>query len=313
MIARTESSRVSSLPLPRVIVASTVLFLAGAFVGAVLQKAYGIGNLLRAAGIPYPSSAPPVPAGPVLVDIPPVDRGRLSLFILAGQSNMSGWAEIPKTQPIDSRIYLFGNDYRWREAVEPIDDAYQQIDKVSEDRGAGLGPSLAFATALRRHDPRLPIGLIPCARSATGIIQWQRDLSDRSLYGSCLKRARAASPMGRIAAVLFFQGETDAELKPRVRPYPADWALLFSQLVADWRHDLNDQKLPVVFAQLGAIPASVSYPGLEAVKAQQQSIKLPRVAMISTDDLPLLDGVHFTADSYREIGERFARAYRELQ
>jgi hypothetical protein len=293
--------------------ASIVVFAAGAFVGAVLQKSYGIGNLLRAAGIPYPSSAPPVPAGPANIEIPPEDQGRLSLFVLAGQSNMSGWAAVPLNQATDPRIYLFGNDYRWREAVEPIDDAYLQVDKVSEDRAAGMGPALAFATALVQHDPQLAIGIIPCARSASGIIEWQRNLSDRSLYGSCLKRARAASPMGEIASILFFQGENDAELNPKVRPRPAEWARLFSRLVAEWRHDLADSNLPVVFAQLGAIESSIAYPNLELVKAQQRSIDLPHVSMITTDDLPLLDGVHFTADSYRTIGERFAQAYRELR
>jgi hypothetical protein len=294
-------------------VVSSVVFVAGAFAGAVLQKTYGIGNLLRAAGVPYPHSAPSVPPGPVVVEIPPEDRGRLSLFILAGQSNMSGWAEVPKDQSTDSRIYLFGNDYRWREAVEPIDDAYLQVDKVSEDRGAGLGPSLAFATALLKRDPQLAIGLIPCAKSASGIVEWQRNLSDYSLYGSCLKRARAASPMGRVAGILFFQGENDAELNPRVRPRPAEWARLFTRLVADWRQDLADSNLPVVFAQLGAIEPSMAYPNLELVKTQQQSIDLPRVSMITTDDLPLLDGVHFTADSYRTIGERFAQAFGTLR
>jgi hypothetical protein len=291
--------------------AIVLAFAAGAFVGAVLQKRYGVGNLLRAAGIPYPSSAPSRDVGSVLIEIPAHDQGRLSLFILAGQSNMSGWGEVPLNQTVDRRIYLFGNDYRWREAIEPIDDGYLQVDKISEDRGRGFGPSLAFATALLQYDPQLAIGLIPCAKSASGIIEWQRNLSDRSLYGSCLKRARAASPMGRIAGILFFQGETEAERKPRVRPYPADWARLFSELVADWRKDFDDPILPIVFAQIG-IPESIAFPNLALVKAQQESIGLPRTAMITTDDLPLVDGVHFTTDSYRRIGERFARAYWEL-
>jgi hypothetical protein len=34
--------------------------------------------------------------------------------------------------------------------------------------------------------------------------------------------------------------------------------------------------------------------------------------MIATDDLPLKDEVHFTTDSYREIGRRFAEAYWQL-
>jgi hypothetical protein len=291
-----------------------VVFSTGAWTGAVLQKWYGIGNLLRAAGIPYPHTAPSSPQPPSYVDIPAHDRGRLSLFILAGQSNMSGWGEVPQQQTADSRIYLFGNDYRWREAIEPIDDGYMQIDAVSEVRGRGFSPSLAFATTLLRHDPLLRIGLVPCAKSATGIIEWQRNLSDASLYGSCLKRARAASTMGTVSGILFFQGETDAERDPRrVEPHPGEWAQLFTRLVADWREDLQDRSLPVVFAQLGNIPFSADYPGLHTVKAQQASVDLPRTAMITTDDLELVDGVHFTVDSFRIVGRRFAEAHRKME
>jgi hypothetical protein len=34
--------------------------------------------------------------------------------------------------------------------------------------------------------------------------------------------------------------------------------------------------------------------------------------MITTDDLPLADGVHFTTHSYQVIGERFAEAFFKL-
>src|SRR3990172_5531475 len=45
-------------------------------------------------------------------DIPVEFQGKLQLFILAGQSNMSGYGDLPSSalEP-DPRIYVFGNDY----------------------------------------------------------------------------------------------------------------------------------------------------------------------------------------------------------
>jgi len=294
----------------------SIVFLVGVLAGAVIQKTIGVGNVLRAVGIPYPTS---VPAGDPYVlstaEIPQAYRGQMSLFILAGQSNMVGWAPVPEEEKPDPRIYVFSNDYRWRVAREPIDDAYDQVDKVSEDRIAGYGPALAFAFASLERHPQAVIGLIPCAKNSSAIAQWQRNLSDQTLYGSCLKRARAASPMGHISGILFLQGETDAQdpvLYPQPEPRPFDWAPVFTAFITDLRNDLQEPELPVVFAQLGPDPLSQDFPNWEIVQEQQSSIDLPMTAMITTGDLPLLDGLHFTADSYRTIGRRFADAYWDL-
>ena len=228
---------------------------------------------------------------------------------------MVGWASVPEEERVDPRIYVFSNDYRWRVAAEPIDHAFNQVDKISEDQTAAFGPSLAFGLASLDRQPQVVIGLIPCAKDSSGIAQWQRNQSDQSLYGSCLKRARAASTMGQIAGVLFFQGETDAQnptLDPQPELHPFDWAQLFSAFITDLRQDLDEPDLPVVFAHLGSNPLSADFPNWQIVKEQQSSIGLPMTAMITTDDLPLMDGLHFTTDSYRIIGERFAETYWNL-
>jgi hypothetical protein len=293
-----------------------ITLLVGVMIGALVQKVFGFGNVLRTIGIPYPTSAPPAESAIVpAVDIPQVHRGQMSLFILAGQSNMIGWAPVPQGEKSDSRIYVFGNDYRWRIAREPIDDAYDQVDQVSEDDTVGFGPSLAFALASLDRYPQLVIGLIPCARNSSAIGQWQRDLSDQSLYGSCLKRARAASPMGQISGILFFQGETDALDSIQyadLEPNPTDWSRLFTVFITDFRRDLNTPYLPVVFAQLGPKTPPEAFANWDVVKEQQRSVQLPVTAMILTDDLPLMDGLHFTTESYRTIGKRFADAYWDL-
>src|SRR5688500_4593904 len=112
-----------------------ILFLAGTSTGALLHKKIGVGNILRCAGVPYPAAAPhSASPGKPVVDIPPAHKGKLSLFILAGQSNMVGWAPVPEDVVTDPRLYVFSNDYHWRVASDPVDDAYDQVDQVSLDR-----------------------------------------------------------------------------------------------------------------------------------------------------------------------------------
>ena len=293
-------------------------FVVGVAIGAAVQRSIGVGNVLRDIGIPYPTRTPiPTPTPSLSADI--IDnghRGKLALFILAGQSNMSGIGPVPSDAPDPSpQIYLFGNDYRWHIAQEPIDAATDQVDRVSIDVWAGYSPGLAFATELFTHDPDLLIGLIPCAKSSSSISQWQRNLSDDSLYGSCIKRARAASTMGEVAGILFFQGEADAVdpiLSLELNPQPHRWAEQFTRLVADFRNDLSNPMLPVVFAQIGSYVEPEAFPEWEIVQAQQASVQLPMVAMIQTGDLALQDNVHFSAQSYQIIGTRFAEAYWHL-
>jgi hypothetical protein len=121
--------------------------------------------------------------------------------------------------------------------------------------------------------------------------------------------------MGQISGLLFFQGETDALdpiQYPQPEPHPAEWAQLFSTFITDFREDLDQPNLPVIYAQIGSNMEPEAFINWEIVQEQQASVSLPITAMIITDDLPLMDGVHFTTDSYRTIGERFAGAFWNL-
>lgn len=285
--------------------------------GVLLQGYYGVGNQLESIGVSFRASSPPQTTPPRDSRIPKKYQGKLQLFILAGQSNMSGAGDIPPSGAITNpRIYVFGNDYRWRRAVEPVDDPSNQVDKVSEDPAAGFSPALSFATAILKQHPDMVIGLIPCAKGGSSINEWARSLSDHSLYGASLKHVRAASTMGDVAGVLFFQGEADA-LDPRQHPektlLPDRWGKHFAGLVGNWRRDLNSPELPVVFAQIGTNAAPENCPYWATVKEQQARVRLPSVTMITTDDLSLKDTFHFTAESYQVIGQRFAQAYLELR
>ncbi|HBS06720.1 MAG TPA: hypothetical protein DEA96_17255 [Leptospiraceae bacterium] len=312
--------------------------------------------------------------------VAPEHRKKIQLFILAGQSNMSGRGKGYSEDKFstDSAVYVFGNDYRWKIARPPIDSSRDQLDQVSMDTGTGMDPSLPFAYELRKHNPDMIIGLVPCAMGATTMFEWERRSGRDSLYGSCLYRAKLASKMGTIKAVLFFQGEWDAvdvefsrllaenhrppekkpenliqysldpeslpagmtiqDLKQRKltstnagqipiqnagehwtiqlqgsrgynRGEPALWGLLFADFVNNFRGDLQTPELPVIFAQIGDQKRPDVYKHWKTVQEAQSSINLENVSMIRTSGLPLRDSVHFTAESYLIIGQRFAHAY----
>lgn len=118
-----------------------------------------------------------------------------------------------------------------------------------------------------------------------------------------LKRALAASPAGEIKGLLFFQGENDSEGKNT--DHFNDWDIKFEQFVKEVRHDLGNDSLPVIFAQIGK-GNSINW---EKVKKCQGKVQLKNVYMIKTDDLNYAKAPHFTTESYIEIGKRFASIY----
>jgi hypothetical protein len=219
------------------------------------------------------------------------------LFWLAGQSNMQGAGEVdgylPPPPEIARRIFVFNRSYQLEVAREPLSPS-------------GIGPGVAFAAEYLRlvDDPDIVVVLVPAAMGGTNIEQWMPSKLDGNLYAEAVKRTLAASHLGQIEGVLFFQGENDAE--GDANDHADDWGDMFTQLVEQLRSDLGDESLPIVFAQIGANTANSS--AWDAVKRSQSKIDVPSVAMITTEDLSFGDSVHFTTGGYLAIGERFAGA-----
>lgn len=292
------------------------VFIVGLFLGIFLEKIFPTQRLHNLVGFNNQNSSQVQIMKTNANAIPKEYQGRFKLFVLAGQSNMSGMGNISESEEnINSKVYVFGNDYRWKLAKEPIDDPTNQVDTVSEDQSAGFSPSMSFATTLLEQSPAHAIGLIPCAKGGSLIHEWRRDLSENMLYGSCLKRVRAASVMGDIAGFLYFQGEIDSvdpqeDLKRIFSPH--QWADKFVIFIKNWRDDLSLPELPVVFAQIGTNTEPDRFKNWLIVKQQQTKVRLPFSAMITTDDLKLQDYVHFTTESYETIGRRFAKSYLKI-
>ncbi len=251
--------------------------------------------------------------------IPDQAKNKMTIFILAGQSNMSGRGELrkyPDKLMSHPRAFMFGNDYQWKPAYEPHDDATNQLDKVSADKNAGVSIAMSFAISLLEKNPDMYIGIVPCSKGGTVIKQWERSLRPNSLYGSCLARAKEAQQQGKIAALLFSQGESDAR-DPVKYPRPVsstrNWGKLFSEFVNDFRQDINIAKLPVIYTQIGHHTSPKFFVNWKIIQQQQANINIPHIRMVPTKDLKLKDFVHYNTNSYIKLGQRFADAFRKLE
>lgn len=235
----------------------------------------------------------------------------LYLIALAGQSNMVGAGyvgELPAGFPKNgSRIWNFTNADVWEPAREPIDSNENQVDKVSRDAVAGVGPGLAMADAFTAKYKQVEVGLIPCAKSGSRIIKWQPYSERTSLYGSCLYRQKQAVQQGKLRAVVFWQGGQDGKDKEMA----AHWGENFKTMVTAWRADLGDPNLPFILLLLkpGTKQSLEEYPYRDVVREQQLAVDLPYLTKIETIGYEYdSDDIHVTTAGQLALGPVIAAA-----
>lgn len=218
----------------------------------------------------------------------------MKLFLLIGQSNMAGRGKVePQDQAVNPKIFMLTKDLKWVPAKDPL-----HFDKPV----AGVGPGSQFAREISKADPTATIGLIPCAVGGTSLDQWK---DDGALYKDAVKRAKEAMKHGKLAGILWHQGEADSA-PDKVTSY----ADRFSAMIGSLRKDLQADRVPVLVGELGRFrPASKAFnDNLPAVVA-----KVPLCGLVKSDDLmDKGDKLHFDAASARTFGERYAAGYLKL-
>lgn len=270
-------------------------------------------------------------------DEPEVRVGSLVLLV-AGQSNASGRG-LPVAHGPDpiAQARMFGNDYLWKVAEEPLDDPTNQVDECScEDVNARY----SFGTALGRHlwDTTGNYSyLIPAAHGATSTSDWipESDEEDRTtLFGSSVFRARvsaalsgfgtqelrnpvvdgpAGSEGGPVNALVWYQGESDANVSSRRAAYLANTNDIMDAYV-------DELDVPVVYVQLAA--NSDEQENVEQTDIAEKQRRLEtgsgdvaeardRFFMVVANDLPLSDKIHLSAFAQEMLAERIGLAVRE--
>ncbi|MEO7653898.1 MAG: sialate O-acetylesterase [Bryobacteraceae bacterium] len=225
------------------------------------------------------------------------------LWVLAGQSNMVGRAIIDESHTSHPLVRAFLQVGGWHVARDPLHE--QRNGPKGTRLGAGLG--LTFGKEMVR-ETGVPVGLIPCAQGGTSLEQWSPALASQgaaSLYGNLLERVRLAG--GRIAGVLWYQGENDSP--PETAP---TYGSRFEAFVPALRRDLGRPDLPFYYAQLSryANPPAPYYENWNKIQEAQRlaESRIPGVRMVATIDLELGDPIHLGRPALERLGRRFARA-----
>lgn len=244
-----------------------------------------------------------------------------AVFLLAGQSNMSGRGLGPDpmaaTQP-DPRVLMW-DGAAIRAAREPL----PHLDLGQRPIAAGPGLSFAQAWLARFGRPGQRIVLVPAAFGGTGYSDkdgsWRvTGATPSHLAAQAAARANAAlaalGPGARLAGILWHQGETDGANRMQPDAYKAELLALAGYLRATIRG--AGQHTPYIVGQY--VPAHTrATPALAALAAVNRDLP---AALPNSGCVPSLglhgntapDGIHFDAASQRELGVRYAAALAAL-
>ncbi|KAL3834473.1 hypothetical protein ACJIZ3_009209 [Penstemon smallii] len=230
-----------------------------------------------------------------------------SIFILAGQSNMSGrggvtngtWDGIvPPQCQSNSQILRLNYELKWETAHEPLHR------DINVNKTCGIGPGMVFANSILERECGIGvIGLVPCAIGGTSISKWARG---SRLYNQLVVRAWATlNHGGLIRGILWYQGESDTENRDDARLYKGRLKKFFT----DVRSDLKSPMLPVVQVAL----ASGKGKYLHVVRKAQLEIDLPNVRCVDAKGLQLQpDGLHLGSAAQVQLGKMLADAFLQI-
>lgn len=228
-------------------------------------------------------------------------KEKVWVFLMAGQSNMAGRGIVePQDTVPDKRILTIDARGKLIYAKEPL--------HFYEPTRTGLDCGLSFGKKLLAKIPSdITILLLPTAIGGSAIGQWLGDSSYRgvNLLTNFKEKAAIGKQYGTIKAILWHQGESDANVK-RIPLYKENLDKLFTL----FREIAGNHTLPVFIGELG------SYSNTKKEWMQINDVIHAYVvqdkfaSFIKTDDfIHVGDTVHFNSDGQRMMGERFANAY----
>lgn len=223
------------------------------------------------------------------------------LFMIAGQSNASGFGHGEAYDPPVLGVHITDASGKWKLAVNPLNDSTDAIyPAIEEPQVGGNSPFLSFARELTAFTG-CPVGLVQTSRAGWKISHWAQDGT-----GEVYERMRdAISELNGLTAVLWYQGCSDALYDEAEQYYER-----FESLVNAIRKHCGWQ-LPFFTAQLnrhldteGGHMDETWGTVREAQRCAAHCI--PDVYIMPTEDLALSDGIHNSASANVLLGRRFA-------
>ena len=244
------------------------------------------------------------------------------IWVLAGQSNMAGYAFLPSKSETSPMVHAFYMDNTWGVAQTPIHDTGRAaapvhggnpVNPVKTQRGAE--PGLPFAVEMYKYSG-VPQAVIPCAHGGTSLNQWSpalKKLKGNSLYGAAIERVKMLG--GKVAGLLWYQGCNDTGSDETVAAYKEKTHKLFKA----FRKDCQNLSMPIVLVQLGSFVSEKDYNAHAAyrwlsVRHDQYILgqTMKNCACVPAIDLELDDHIHLSNNAVVILGKRMAQAMRYL-
>ncbi len=222
----------------------------------------------------------------------------MKIFLLIGQSNMAGRGQVEaEDRAPHPRVFVLNQELAWVPAVDPL-----HFDKP-ERIGTGLGKT--FGAVVADANPGAVIGLVPAAFGGSALDEWAPGAPH---YVNAVARAKEALKRGRLAGILWHQGESD-----RAPDKAASYADRFEKFIARLRADLGAPEVPVIVGEIGRF-----CPNEAPINAALRRLpsRVPRCGLVSSEGLTGRpeepEVLHFESPGFRELGRRYAKAWLEL-
>lgn len=230
-----------------------------------------------------------------------VDKKVIS-FLMIGQSNMAGRGDIGEVEPIENDLCFMLRIGRWQKMCEPINP-----DRgINAEFSPGVSLAASFADCVAKEF-NTKIGLIPCADGGTSITKWQ---PGEVLFDHAVLMTELAKRNSELGGIIWHQGESDCENFDT-----SYYRKSFLNTMTKLRRKLCAENLPLIIGELsedisderwnlGDNPKRMNALLHELVK------EIPYCDIASSKGLKLRpDGIHFNAESCRELGRRYFEKY----
>lgn len=223
------------------------------------------------------------------------------IFILAGQSNMSGYGRDPAYDPPQLGVNLYNNSGDWVLAAHPLFSVPDSVSIYSNnDCSSGTSPGLAFGKIMQKS-LNVPIGLVSAAQGGSSLESWNPAEEDPYLFEALKSKV---NEVGKFAGMLWYQGCNETVEQDEAETYLEK----FKQAVSLWREEFGH--FPIVTCQINRHAWKEEDRerrwGLVREAQRQAALQIPDVYVIPTMDMPTCDGIHNTSASCITVGERLA-------
>ena len=244
-------------------------------------------------------------------------RQPISLFILAGQSNMQGQMGDAAAYPNDPKQLDSTIPFYWTIPKGGLgSQTWITLGPQDEMFPMGhFGPEISFARRLTQAQ-EAPVAIFKFSLGSTGLaVNWKRP-GEGELYDQfCQEYAKANQLLQKQGnalaprAFVWIQGESDAETPELAAQYQARLQLL----IDDFRQNqVGDAELPVILGLDEQHPWVLKNP--QVMKAQEAIAATdPNIIRTSMVGLEKADTTHLTPAGLVEHGDRLAAAYLTLK